>query len=336
MKRIIMLFLIFSLIPFAKAEAISEKLTVDMHYIVVNPVEDSSIQIKHTVNFTNVGEEEFKGDPGAGKVLEIGLPPGAMELQVDDETLGAKPTESGFSTSKPFAPKESQSISYSYFMPAGVPVSLKLNYPLQVMQVLIPEGVGSLVIDGAKSTNAGLMQFEEKNFWLYNVEGVESDKDVKITYDKSTQPTPAETPEEAQPEGEGTPEAAGESAGNVTRTSPDFHNPGHVRLWYQSPLKKFNPHILLIVLGAILVAGLGYYSFFKWKYKVQEQKIGADKEEQLFKQLLARQNAIMDKIIELEDLYAQGVVSEEEYLAKLAAFKQHLVKVKLALRQFIE
>lgn len=334
MKRIIMLFLIFSLFPFVKAEALSEKLTVDMHYIVVNPVEDSSIQIKHTVNYTNGGEEEFKGEDGSGNVLTIALPAGAMDLQVEDESLGAIPSEIGFNTTKPFAAKESQTVSYSYLMPAGVPANLKVDYSLQVMQILIPEGVGSLVIEGAKSSNAGLMQFEEKNFWLYNVEGVESGKEFTVKYDKATQPAPPETaadPGEAQAT-----DKASDPAGQVTRTSPDFHNPGHIRLWYQSPLKKFNPHILLIVLGAILVAGLGYYSYFKWKYKVQEQRIGADKEEQLFKQLLARQNAIMDKIVELEEVYAQGQVSEEDYLAKLNAFKQHLVKVKVNLRQFIE
>lgn len=336
MKRMIMLFLIFSLLPLGNVQAFSEKLTVDMHYIVVNPADDSSIQIKHTVNFTNVGEEEFKGEDGSAGVLSIALPPGAMDLQVEDASLGAKPSENGFTTTKPFAPKEAQTVSYSYLMPAGVPVSLKTDYSLQVMQVLIPEGVGSLIIEGVKSSNAGLMQFEEKNFWLYNVEGIESGKEVKIMYDKNTQPTPDEAPA-ANDEGAATaPDTSGGNAEKVTRESPAFHNPGHLRLWYQSPLKKFNPHILLIVLGVILIAGLGYYSYFKWKYRLQEQKIGADQEEQLFKQLLARQNAIMDKIIELEDLYAQGQVNEEDYLAKLNAYKQHLVKVKLNLRQFVE
>ena len=110
MRRIIMLFLIFSLLPLAKAEAISEKLTVDMHYIVVNPAEDGTVEIKHMVNYTNIGEEEFKGEEGAEGVLEIPLPAGATNLQVQDATLAVKAAENGFITAKPIAPKDTQEI----------------------------------------------------------------------------------------------------------------------------------------------------------------------------------------------------------------------------------
>ena len=335
MKRIILLFLIFSLLPLAKAGAISEQLTVDMHYIVVNPTADGMVEVKHMVNYTNISEDEFKGEEGADGILEIPLPAGAANFQVQDDTLTVKASENGFITEKPIAPKDTQVIPYSYTMPAGIPLTMKLDYSIQVMQVLIPEGVGSLIIEGAKNSNAGLMQFEEKNFWLYNVEGIEENKEIKIILDKNTQPAPPET---AQAGTDSAAESSTEqqSTGDVTRKSPDFHNPGHLRLWNQSPLKAFDPHILLIVLGSILAAGIGYYSYFKWKNRLQEQRIGADKEEQLFKQLLARQTAIMDKILELEDMYGQGHVKEEDYLAKLSAYKQHLVKVKLNLRHFIE
>jgi hypothetical protein len=335
MKRLMIFLLIFSLIPIVNAQAaLLQKPTVDMHYIVVNPADDGTIQIKHMVNYTNAGEEEFKGDDESEGVLYVPLPAGAMDLQVQDQSLDIKTTEKGFVTGKPIPPKETQVIAYSYMMPAGLPITIKLDYSLQVMQVLIQEGAGSIRIEGAKSSNAGLMQFEEKNFWLYNVEEIQENQEIKLFYDKNTQPV-----QDGSESGNGEQMAADQGKGsteNVTRNSPQFHNPGHLRLWYQSPLKKFNPHILLIVLGAILTAGLGYYSYFKWKARLQDQKIGSDKEEQLFQQLIARQNAIMDKILELEDSYAEAKVSEEDYQAKLTAYKQHLVKVKLNLRNFVD
>lgn len=334
MKKILIFLLFFSLIPIVNAQALSEKLTVDMHYIVISPANDSGILVKHMVNYTNSGNEEYKGESDDSSVLTIPLPPGALDLQVQDESLGAQQTENGFTTTKPIAPQETQVIPFSYTMPLGVPVNVKLDYPLQVMQVLIPEGSGSVVVEGAKYSNAGLMQFEEKNFWLYNVEGIEAGKELKLIYDKNTQPSPEDATVKEEPATNT--DADAKEQGNVTRTAPEFHNPGHIRLWYQSPLKKFNPHILLMVLGAILLAAFSYYSYFKWKSKLEEKRIGSDKEEQLFKQLLARQNAIMDKIMELEDMHAQGEIKEEEYLAKLNAYKQHLVKVKLSLRQFVE
>ncbi|WP_210365891.1 hypothetical protein [Bacillus sp. REN3] len=332
MKRTIMLLLFIAILPVGIAQAMADNLTVDMHYIVIDPSDEGNIQVKHMVNYTNAGDEEYKGAGEGETVLEILLPPGAMNLAVQDETLGAKATGKGFATEKPIPPKETQIVPFTYMMPEGVPVNITLDYPIQVMQVLIPEGEGSLVIEGAKSSNAGLMQFEGKNFWLYNVEGVKAGQEIKLVHDKTNQPVP----EEADTEAEAATTSDQASTENVTRKSPEFHNPGHVRLWYQSPLKKFNPHILMIVLGTILAAGIGYYSYFKWKARQKDQAIDGDKEEQLFKQLLARQTAIMDRILELEDRYSRGEVKEEEYQAKLAAYKEHLVQVKLSLRTFVE
>jgi len=69
---------------------------------------------------------------------------------------------------------------------------------------------------------------------------------------------------------------------------------------------------------------------------LEEERLGADKEEKAFKLLMAKQKAIMDKIIELEETFGDGKLSEDEYQAKLAAYKQHLVQVKLNLRNFVE
>lgn len=333
MKKMLVLLLIFSLIPMSNVLAVSDNPTVDMHYMVLTPSDEGTIQVKHTVNYTNMGEEEFSGDPQAGGVLAISLPSGALDLKVLDESLEIKKTENGFVTNKPIAAKETQVISYSYTMPIGEPISLKIDYSLPVMQVLIPEGAGSVTIEGAKNSNAGLMQFEEKNFWLYNIENIVPSSELKMLYDKDVQPKVEAAAGEAD---QAASTDAKDETDKVTRNSPQFHNPGHLRLWDQSPLKKFNPHILLIVLGAITAAGLGYYAYFRRKARLGHQRMEGDQEEKMFKQLIARQNAIMDKIVELEDAYGQGTIDEADYLAKLEAYKQHLVKVKLNLRQFIE
>jgi hypothetical protein len=51
---------------------------------------------------------------------------------------------------------------------------------------------------------------------------------------------------------------------------------------------------------------------------------------------MAKQKAIMDKILELEENFDDGNLSEEDYQTKLSAYKQHLVQVKINLRQFVE
>ncbi len=107
-------------------------------------------------------------------------------------------------------------------------------------------------------------------------------------------------------------------------------------MWEQSPLHSFNPHIFLIVLLAIIIAGISYYAYFRRKAKLEEERLGADKEEKAFKLLMAKQKAIMDKIIELEETFGDGKLSEDDYHKKLEAYKQHLVQVKLNLRKFVE
>jgi hypothetical protein len=63
---------------------------------------------------------------------------------------------------------------------------------------------------------------------------------------------------------------------------------------------------------------------------------GSDKDEQAFKTLMAKQKAILDKILELEESYDKGQISEEDYHTKLDAYKHHLVQVKLSLREYVE
>jgi hypothetical protein len=338
MKKIAILLFSLLLIPIVSVNALTETVKVDMHYIVVDPGEDNILSIQHMANYSNTGDEDYTGEGNQDGVLSISLPTGAFDLKIQDENLGTQVTKTGFTTSLPIAAQESQIISYSYQVPASVPVVFSLGYPLEVLQVLVPEGKGSLQFSESEVPGPQQIQIDNQTYWMYNVADVRPDMNIHFTYMKDTQPV-AETVEGTTGTN-GTSQGAVSSEQNsssaVTRTAPEFHNPGHLRMWYQSPLKKFDPHILMIVLGVILVAGVSYYSFFRWKNRLQEQRLGLDKEETEFKQLVARQNAIMDKIIELEETNADGKLNEEEYLAKLSAYKQHLVQVKQNLSRFVE
>lgn len=334
-KVAILLFSLLS-IPFVSVNALTETVKVDMHYIVVDPGEDGILNIQHMANYSNTGTEDYKGEVDQEGVLSISLPTGALDLQVQDENLGMQLTKTGFTTSLPIPAQESQIISYSYQIPSGVPVVFSLDYPLEVLQVLIPEGKGSLQFTDPEVAGPQQMQIDSKTYWMYNVVNISADMEINFTYLKDTQPVAdgIATPSKTEVQVEESTEQNSTSA--VTRTAPEFHNPGHLRMWYQSPLKKFDPHILMIVLAVILVAGVGYYSYFRWKNRLKDQQLGLDKEETEFKQLVARQNAIMDKIIELEETNADGKLKEEEYQAKLSAYKQHLVQVKQNLSRFVE
>ncbi|MEH7417665.1 hypothetical protein V7266_20560 [Neobacillus drentensis] len=317
------------LIPFLGLAASESKVSIDMHYLVVSPAEDGSTNMMNMVNYTNNSSEAYKGDGKSKAVLKVTLPVSAKDLNFLDSKIAFKQVEKGFITTTPVPGNQTMVLPYSYRIPKGKEIKLTMDYPVGILQILVPEGMGSVEVTGAEATSQGLFKFDDQNYFGYSIEDLKENQTFTLVYKKDVQPPADETKQSTTPTDTG-------STSGVTHTAPAFHNPGHLRMWAQSPLHSFNPHIFLIIIGAILIAGISYFIYFKRKARLEEERLGADKEEKAFQQLMAKQRAIMDKIIELEETFGDGKLAEDEYQAKLTAYKQHLVQVKLNLRSFIE
>lgn len=332
-KKLTVFFLgIILLIPFHPLNGLAaagSPVTIDLNYLVISPAEDGSTNVSVMADYTNTSSNEYKGDGNGEGVLKIDLPEGATNFKLLDNKTSIKKVDNGFITMDPIPANQSVGLQYSYRIPKGKDIILKMNYPAQIMQVLVPEGMGSVEFKGANSSNQGLYNFDNKNYWEYGVEGMQVNQPFTMTYNKDKQPPSSSTTNT---------KTSGDSGGTstVTRTAPAFHNPGHIRMWEESPLHNFNPHIFLIVLLAMIIAGISYYVYFRRKTKLEEERLGADKEEQAFKLLMAKQKAIMDKILELEESHENGEIMDVDYVKKLEAYKEHLVQVKLSLRKFVE
>lgn len=122
----------------------------------------------------------------------------------------------------------------------------------------------------------------------------------------------------------------------VTRSSPSFHNSGHLRLWYETPLRNFDPHLLTAILVIIIVAAIGWFIYFQLKHRELEEKIEAGTDEKNFHDLVVKQKVILNRLLELEEMHKQGELADEEYKTKADAYRQHLVKVKVELQQFMD
>lgn len=317
------------LIPLHGLAASDSKVSIDMHYIVISPTEDGGTNMMNMVNYTNTADHVYKGDGKSEAVLNVTLPEGAKDLNFLDNQIAFKEKNKGFITTTPIPANQTMVLPYSYRIAKGKVISLKSDYSVQMMQILVPEGRGSIEVKGAEATSQGSFKFDDQNYFGYSIEGLKANQAFTLVYNKDVQP-PADETKEA--------ETTSESGNNssVTHTAPAFHNPGHLRIWAQSPLHRFNPHVFLIILVAIVIAGISYYIYFRRKARILEERLGADKEEKAFKLLMTKQKAIMDKIIELEESFGDGKLSEDEYHVKLEAYKQHLVQVKLSLRNFVE
>jgi hypothetical protein len=328
-KKITVLLLgLLLIIPFNGMAATESPISVDMYYLVVSPTEDGSTNMMNMVNFTNTTAEEFKGDGTGEAVLNVTIPTGATGFSFLDNKVAQKQVDTGFITTDPVPANQTVVLPYSYKMAKGEEINLNFDYPVQMMQILVPEGMGSIEFKNVTATNQGLFKMDDQNYQGYSVEGIEAKQSFTMIYDKDKQPSASEA--------QGSEQGTGKTSTNVTKTAPAFHNPGHLRMWAQSPLKTFDPHVFLIVMAAIIIAALSYFGYFRMKARAEEKRLGADKEESAFKNLMAKQKAIMDKILELEENFGDGNMSEEDYQAKLAAYKQHLVQVKINLRQFVE
>ncbi|MEH7107245.1 hypothetical protein [Bacillus sp. JJ1764] len=327
-KITVLLLGLMLLIPMNSLAATDSKILIDMHYIVVSPAEDGSTNMMNMVNYTNTSADEYKGDGQGEAVLNVTLPEGAKDLNFLDNQIAFKQVDGGFITTTPVPGNQTTVLPYSYRIPKGKEIKLTVDYPVQTLQILVPEGRGSIEVNGVQATNQGLFKFEDQNYNGYSIENLQAKQAFTLVYDKDKQPPAGTTTQ--------TDTSTNSSNSSVTHTAPAFHNPGHIRMWEQSPLHRFNPHIFLIIIGVVMLAGISYYIYFRRKAKLEEERLGADKEEQAFKLLMAKQKAIMDKIIELEETFGDGKLTEEEYHAKLEAYKQHLVQVKMNLRNFIE
>ncbi|NYE04983.1 hypothetical protein F4694_001732 [Bacillus niacini] len=317
------------LIPINGMAAAESAISVDMHYLVVSPAEDGSTNMMNMVNYTNTTAEEYKGDGMGEAVLNVTIPTGAIGFTFLDNKMAQKQVETGFITSDPIPANQTVVLPYSYRIAKGEEISLSFDYPVQMMQILVPEGMGSIVFKNVTATNQGLFKMDDQNYQGYSVEGIQAKQVFTMIYDQDKQPAASDAQGSTE-------QGESKSSGNVTKTAPAFHNPGHLRMWSQSPLRSWDPHVFLIVMGAIIIAAISYFSYFSMRARAEEKRLGADKEESAFKNLMAKQKAIMDKILELEENFGDGNMSEEDYQAKLAAYKQHLVQVKMNLRHFVE
>lgn len=316
-------------LPLNGLAADQSPITIDIHYLVVSPAEDGSTNLMNMVNYTNTSEDDYKGDGTNEAVLNVTIPTGATRFTFLDNKIAAKQVDKGFITTDPVPANQTLVLSYSYRMEKGKEIFFTSDYPVQMLQVLVPEGMGSIEFKDVAAASQGSFTMEDQNYVGYSVEGIEAGQTFSLIYDKHKQPSQSDL------QGS-TGEDLSDSSGNVTKTAPAFHNPGHLRMWAQSPLHNWDPHVFLIVVSAIIIAALFYFTYFRMKARAEERRLGADQEEKAFKLLMTKQKAILEKILELEDNFHEGNISEADYHTKMAAYKQHLVQVKINLRQFVE
>jgi uncharacterized protein YxeA len=320
-KKIIVFFLgLMLLIPSASMAASNSSISIDTYYLVVSPTNDGSTNMMVMAEFSNPSSKEYKGDGSNGAVLNVTLPEGATGFNFLDNTIKTQKTATGFMTTQPIKAKGTQVLPYSYQMPKGQNINLKFDYPVQTMQVLVPQGMGSVTFQGVDAVDQGTFQFDGQNYNGYDVAGITAGQSFSMAYDKDKQPPNTTASQSSTKSTNGSTSTSASTAASTSTNS-------------NSVIKTILISVIILLLIAAVISLILY---LRKRETLTEARSEVDKEEEEFKLLISKQKTLLEKILELEENHDSGSLTEADYSKKLAAYKEHLVQVKLGLRKFVE
>lgn len=315
------------LLPFfSNTVQAAANIAYESNHVIIQPNGENSILITSMPTLINTGDTKFEGEVG------YALPINYANLKVSDQNLKYTTQANAFTVKASLDPNGKQSASYTSELGlTNNETNIEFMYPhdIQMLNILIPKDSADITISGVKFEDKGEFPFEAMTLRQFELKDIKANTRISIAYKKNPN-APVQNNSSAQNNQQQT------NDNEVTRKAPQFHNPGHIKMWNQSVLSSFDPHYFLIVMGIIIVAIVVYFAYFEMKRRKQLDYVKNDQEERIFKQLIAKKNAIMNKIVELEDDYTSGNISDEDYNKKMEAYKNHLVQVKLSLRDFID
>ncbi|MCF6095160.1 hypothetical protein L1765_14445 [Microaerobacter geothermalis] len=253
------------------------------------------------------------------------LPQGATNL-VFEKAEELEQLPKGFTATFDTGDQTSTDISYSYEIPdfnSDRTLSFTQNYDVDTLNILIPAAM-NLSIASERFTTNEPVTINDNTYKYYTAKDVKAEEPLDIQFLLK----PA------------TDDMAGMNMGGstqpvISKQAPQFHNPGHIRVWYQSPLRSMNPHIFLIILGVVVISGIALYI----RYRMMEQErleASRNEKDDLFDKLLLKQKVLMQKIVEMDEAHQKGNIPESVYRDKRNAYKEQLIHVKLQLRELTE
>lgn len=283
---------------------------VGMYHILVGEPQDNRLTVQENVVLDNPGTKPVT----LKEPLRLYLPATAVKAQVNG-SLPAVLNDGAIQISGELPPGTS-SVAYSYELVSDNPhFDLSREAGLEAGQVfLFTPSNGTITISGDQIADLGLAQVGGQEYRVFAAAGVTAGSQVRMLATV------------------GAGGAAGTPAGKVPESSPRFHNPSHIRFWYQSPFAGINAHLFLAIVIAVPLVLLIYY--LRSRRRVPEASAGMVDDEQVFQRLRARERILLERLAELEDKFSRQEVAQVEYEREREIYRQKLVEVKLRLRQF--
>lgn len=295
----------------AKAEEqVPPGVQVGMYHLLVGAPQDNRIAVQENVILSNPGAQPLtlKGP------LRLHLPEGVTKVQVNSRLQAA--FKDGAVEISGEIPPGTTPVAFSYELTSDNPhFDLSREAGLEAGQIfLFTPGDGSISISGDQVADLGVAQVGGREFRVFAAEGVTAGSQVRMLATV------------------GAGGGAAAPGGRVPKSSPSFHNPSHIRFWYQSPFAGINAHLFLAIVIAVPVALLIYH--LRSRRRASEAGASPVDDEQVFQRLRAREKVLLERLAELEDRFSRQEVGQDEYERLREIYRKKLVEVKLHLRQF--
>lgn len=124
----------------------------------------------------------------------------------------------------------------------------------------------------------------------------------------------------------------GENLGFSDRNiAPPLHSKTHVDRWNASPLRNIEPHLFMLVVVGVPLGLLGRYLFKRGQ--LSEQRGFKETNSTKLDELKIKEKLLKQKLIKLEQNFAEGIVEQTEYEERLTFYKKKLIEVRLKIKE---
>lgn len=206
-------------------------------------------------------------------------------------------------------------ITYTYFLEnLEEKINFESNYYLKKLDIYIDIQIG-IELNDPNLNFAGIYKFQENEFLHYEAEDIEKNSIIEPDIVKKSDEFISRD-------------------SRISKNSPSFHSSGHIRLWYQTPFKKMNPHLFTFIMLVLLITAV--YLIIRKNIKgsvvIQQDSPGSDL---LFETLYSDKKKILTDLLNIEKEINEGSINQDSYSRERDKFKTQLIKINIKLNQII-
>ncbi|NLL19943.1 MAG: hypothetical protein GX262_13160, partial [Clostridia bacterium] len=318
MRKIVKIAGILMLLWFIGGQAAASELEVKVNHLNLSLTPEGNLHVTEQYLLENPGE----AFSGSDSMVSFPLPLDAFDVHYGAGVNEANArVEEGLLFLDQEFPSGEITLNFHYLIAGveGAPhffLEREFSYATPNFFVMAP--AGQLRVTGEQLEDQGIMAMGENQLHIY-----------AGAFDQSDVLSIMVLPDTMVP---GTSGFDNNSGVVSVETAPAFHDPGHIRMWEQSPFSGIDAHLFMVIVVGVPIGVLIWYLLKR--RRGQQSKTDLEREEEVFQRYLVREKYLKQKLVELEQQYSEGTVSGEDYEQQLAVYKKKLLEVRLKLKQF--